>query len=353
MLLAWLVVAALLPLPLVLESADGRIVSSDDPTHVVAGTREPVTAIAVRLGDEVAKGEPLVTFDQQSLRLELASKEQTLEKQQRQLNNLREEQRFLREEHDGRLAVLARTIERVEAGILEVQAGIEYAEVEVRIYTDLRSDRQIDELKLQEAHAQLKQNRQRLRALEIEAEEIEAKRQAATQEWRATAARYQRMESDLEGRIAELEPQLERLRKEIGELAITAPHDGVVEGMASISIGQILPEDAWLMTLSPMGEFQFEAKFLATEAAARIKRDAPARIAFSALPWTEYGTLAARVSRVGNEELSGLITVQLDIDQEADLAALTGHGLKGQAIIEVDRVTLLQRMLRLLLSPST
>lgn len=348
LLLAWFLLATMLPLPLVLESVDGRMVSTSEPTRIVASTDERIDTIAVRLGDQVRQHDPLIRFDQRAVNLQLESKMQTLDKHERHRINLREELVFLEEEHGGRLEVLNRSLDRIGARVSEVAASIDYSEVAVRIYEDLRSDRQIDELKLREASAGLEQNRQRLRALQIEGEEIKARIRATEQEWRATIASYERIDSDVAGQIAELRPQLEQLRDEIEQLQIRAPHDGVVEGIASVSVGQTVAVNTWLMTLSPAGDYQFEAKFLATDAAGRIKPGATSRISFSALPWTEYGTLAASVARVGNEELSGLITVQLHVDQEADLIALVGHGLTGQAVIEVDRVTLFQRLLRLL-----
>ncbi len=349
----WAAVAVTLPLPRVLESADGRIVSALEPARIVAGTDEQLEEIAVRLGDEVARGDLLVRFDQASLKLELASREQRLASYRRQLEEIAAEFGHAGAEHERRLDLLARAVERIEARVAETQASIEYAEFRARTYDSLRSDRVIDALEGEEAQALLKQQQQRLLALRIEADEVRADREVAMAQWRAASARYRRTEAELAGQVAELVPQLEQLRHEIDRLEIRAPYDGVVEGIAPVSAGQTLPRDAWLMTLSPRGDFQFEARFLATEAAARIKSGARARIAFTALPWTEYGTLDATVSRVGNEQRAELITVQLDLAGDNELLALLGHGLTGRAIVEVDRITLLQRLLQLIARPAS
>jgi multidrug resistance efflux pump len=351
-LLLWLLVAARLPLPLLLESTDGRIVSALQPTRIVAGTEESVAAVFVRLGDHVTHGDPLVRFDQAPLQLELASQQEALTALQRQRLQVRREAEQLGAEQDAKLELLDRSIDRIKARQAETRAAIEYADFQVRTYTTLEVQRTVDALKLQEARALAEQQRQRLRALEIELQEVAAKREVAERGWQAERLRYDRLASTLEGKIASLQPTLERLRHDIAALEIRAPHDGIIEGMAGVSVGQTLPPNAWLMTLNPAGDYQFEARFLATEAAARIKPGAPARIAFSALPWTEYGTLGARVSRVGNEERSRLITVQLELEKEVSLVDMLGYGLTGRAIVEVGRTTLLQRLLNLLTHPS-
>ena len=130
-----------------------------------------------------------------------------------------------------------------------------------------------------------------------------------------------------------------------------APFPGKIGAMSRVAVGQSMQPGEWLMTLVPDRDYEFQATFLAREAAGRLRVDQPARIRFYALPWTEFGTLDAQVLRVGSEERNGTVRVDFMVDTDSELAAQLSHGLKGEAVIQIDEATLAERMFWLLNRP--
>lgn len=348
LLVLWFIVAAWLKIPGTISSVDGRIVSGARQTRIVSLTTAPIVDIPVGLGDRVAAGDILIRFDSRPLELDLASSEQTLAKLNRQLKYIRERSMSSRQQYEAELSVASRELDAATARIERIQTKIQFSTAAEKIYSEMRRDRQIDELKYLESLSIRETDGFELDVLMSEMEVIKAKQSAALYAWNAAEAQFRQEESEALGAIAELEPRLSNLRRRIDEHTVVAPKSGVVEGIAQLSIGQNVPLSDWMMTMSSGDELHFEAAFAANEAAGRVRVKSPASISFDALPWTEYGTLSATVERVGNEEISGRIHVYLSLDQTSNLAHHAQHGLKGVAVVRVDEVTLFQRLLNIL-----
>jgi membrane fusion protein (multidrug efflux system) len=71
----------------------------------------------------------------------------------------------------------------------------------------------------------------------------------------------------------------------------------------------------------------------------RIRPEQPARLRLHGFPWTQYGTVPARVTDVGNEASGGLIRVELALRPDPRSSIPVAHGLPGTAEVEVERVT--------------
>ena len=63
----------------------------------------------------------------------------------------------------------------------------------------------------------------------------------------------------------------------------------------------------------------------------------PARVRLHGFPWTEYGSLLARVSAVSSEVRDGVVRVELAVDRLPASLPMT-HALPGSVEIEVERV---------------
>jgi multidrug resistance efflux pump len=341
----WFVLAAWLEMPGTVSSVDGRIVSGFRQTRIVSSTTAPIADLRVDLGDRVAPGDILVRFDSRLLELDLASAEQTLAKLNRQLQHVRDRAMFSRQQHEAELSAASKELDTAQARVERIQTKIRFSTSAERIYGEMRRDRQIDELRYLESLSVLETDRFELDALMTEKEVVKERRSAAIYAWNASEARFRQEESEVLGAIAELEPRLAQLRRQIEELTVVASDVGIVEGIAQLSVGQNVPPSDWLMTISPGDEFHFEASFSASKAAGRIRVNSPASISFDALPWTRYGTLSATVERVGNEEISGRILVYLSLSETSDFAGDVRHGLKGMAVVRIDEATLFERLL--------
>ena len=89
------------------------------------------------------------------------------------------------------------------------------------------------------------------------------------------------------------------------------------------------------------------AEFRPAAALGRIRPGQAARLRLEGFPWVQYGSLAARVSRVGSELRDGRIRVELDVPPQSSSRIPLQHGLPGAVEIEVERVAPATLLLRL------
>ena len=94
-----------------------------------------------------------------------------------------------------------------------------------------------------------------------------------------------------------------------------------------------------LAAVVPRGELQVVADFLPPSALGRIRPGQPARLRLEGFPWTQYGSLAATVSRVASEVRNGRIRVELSVDSNGASPIPLQHGLPGTVEVEVERVS--------------
>ena len=350
--LAWGFVALSVPLPVTVSSADGRTVAAMDAFDIATFSDAPIAALPLELGDVVSEGDVLLEFDSEPLRLELARSHQRLQALEQEIESIDLELASLGKTLEGELVSYDMASEALAARTAETRAELDYAIEAESLYRHFRAERQIDALQYARAQTEVKQTRLQLQAQEAESSELMANRRLALSRNETTRARLMRHRARLMGDRAELAPEQRKIQLKIEELTVRAPFTGRVGAMARVSVGQALQPGEWLMTLVPIREYEFQATFSAREAAGRLRAEQPARIRFYALPWTEFGTLEARVLRVASEERNGTVRVDFTVDADSTIGAHLDHGLKGEAVVQIDEATLTQRMFWLLNRPS-
>lgn len=351
MLLVWGVVAFSVALPVTVSSADGRAVSAADALDISSTSDAPIAVLPLRLGDAVERGDVLVEFDTEPLRLEQTRIQQRLAALMQEIESVDREITSTGDTLQGELDSVDRAYDALKARMEETKAELAYAIEAETLYRQMRSERQIDALKYSRAHTEVAQIRLQLQAQQSGSSELLANRRLVISRNETAQAQLMRHRARLAGDIAEMQPELRKIQLNIEELTVRAPFPGKVGAMARVAVGQSVQPGGWLMTLVPTKEYEFQATFAAREAAGRMRVDQPASIRFYALPWSEYGTLEATVLRVGSEERNGTVRVDFRLDTGSPLAAQLNHGLKGQAIVQIDEATLTERMFRLLNQP--
>ena len=348
---AWSVLAFTVALPLSVASVDGRIVAAAESIELTSRSREPLVAVPVRLGAHVGTGDLLVQFDALPLENDLDLLRQRAQKFAAERDSLRDEMSSLDAVAKNEAEEYDRAMDGLRARLAETVARIQHAENAERMYTELGSQKRIDQLTLSQARSNLEQARRSLEAERAELLEKNAAKQRALNQIASDHARLDGKLAQLTGAIAELDPQIRQLEHRIDELRLRAPFPGKIGAIAQLTVGQVVEPGTWLLTLVPEHGYEFEAHFVAAQAAGRVRVDQHARIEFFALPWTQYGMLDARVIRVGSEERDGRVRVDLELDRDAQLYGAVSHGLKGRATVLVEEVTLARKLINLLGSP--
>jgi membrane fusion protein (multidrug efflux system) len=165
--------------------------------------------------------------------------------------------------------------------------------------------------------------------------------------------RLKREADQLTGQRAEAEAAIALPAYEITKRSVQSPVAGWLGEVANVQVGTIVREGDKLGAVVPPGRLKVIADFLPASALGRIRPGQPARLRLEGFPWTQYGVVKARVTRVASELRNE--RVRVDLIADADTASLIPfqHGLPGTVEVEVDRVspaTLVLRTAGLLLA---
>jgi multidrug resistance efflux pump len=301
-------------------------------------------AVHVRLGQEVAAGEPLFDLDAEGMRFELAEAETRLAAQQRQLAAVEHEielvARLLGQERETagerlRTARSQQEVETITGRVAENEHERARRLHELGLVSDLDRLRALGEVDKSRARAAAESASVGALEAELRGDETDLATRAAHLEHERTA---------LAGESAALAAHTDHLRYEIAERRITAPVAGRVGRLAELRAGAVVAPGQRLAEVVPDGEIRAVAWF-APSALGRLRPGQSAWLRLDAYPWTEYGALPATVERVAGEPADGGLRAELALAGAPSEVPLQ-HGLTATAEVAVERLTPARWVLR-------
>jgi membrane fusion protein (multidrug efflux system) len=150
-------------------------------------------------------------------------------------------------------------------------------------------------------------------------------------------------ELDAQERVARAD--LARLRYEIERRKSRAPLDGRIADAEILTLGSVVRQGERLGMVVPVGKLRIIAHY-APSAAGRIRTGQSARLRLDGFPWTQYGSIAARVAAVATELRDSTLRVELTVAGPVPPAVPLQHGLPGSVDVEVDFVSPAQLVMR-------
>ncbi len=143
----------------------------------------------------------------------------------------------------------------------------------------------------------------------------------------------------LQGEQATTLATLARLRQDVERLAIRAPVGGVLGEVAPLVAGSFVAQGQKLATVVPRGELIIVAEFNPAAVLGRIQAGQAGRMRLDGFPWAEYGTVAARVSRVATEIRDQRVRVEFTPEPSALARTYLQHGLPGAIEVGVGQAS--------------
>ncbi len=308
------------------------------PQSLATAVEGKVLSSNLRLGLDVSVGDILVTLDDQNERRLLDEPEQSIIEARKRLTVLSEEFRTRQEV----INALEKSI-----GLANDQAQSHLAMAETRYRR--ANQRVAREKSLSASNALSKEDLEASRAEEETAAElVKSARQAIAlgEQDRLAEKLLQQAELDalrqdrerLEGEIAAQEARLRLLGGELELRKIRSPVTGRVEEVVPFRLGAVVKAGEKLATIVPPGQTRLVAQ-VPVIAVGRVHPEQTARLRLDGYPWTQYGTLAAKVTGVGTEASDGSIRVELEVLAEQNSKIPLQHGQTGIVEIEVERVS--------------
>jgi membrane fusion protein (multidrug efflux system) len=337
LLAAWAAWFLLARVPLYETSSVARIEAAA-AAHPV-DVRVPGRAVRVNLtvGARVHGGDVLVELEGDAERLALHEARARLAALGPEIAataaEMEAEERAIADER--RAALVARDEQR--AMLREAQAARDVAVEDARRLARLRADGLIAQAEDDRARADAEQRRASADAAAAALARVEHDERTNESDRRVRVQRLRGTRSRLEGEAATAAAAVKRLEYEVERRVIRAPVDGRIAEAADVRPGAVVEEGDRLAAIVPDGPLRVVAQFAPADAIGRVRAGQPGRVRLQGFPWTEYGSLLARVSAVSSEVRDGTVRVELAVDRLPAALPLS-HALPGSVEVEVERV---------------
>jgi membrane fusion protein (multidrug efflux system) len=348
---AWLFIARI-TLYEVTDTARVEATHSGFTVESVVGGR--VVSSNLALGKDVKTGDVIAQLDTDEQRLQLNEERARLAAVAPQIEALNSEiaaeQQAIQDSREAGRAALEEARSRVQ----EADATARYSEEQARRLEGLFAEGVIAELELLRVKSEAKNRRAVVNSLQLTVGKLEREQKTQETERRIQIEKLLREKSNLEGQRLTSAATLGRLQNEIEKRTIRSPVTGQLGEISNSKTGAVVREGDKLGTIVPAGELKIVAEF-PPSVLGRIHPGQPARMRLAGYPWTQYGSLTARVATVAGEVREGRIRVELAVDTIPAPPVPLQHGLPGTIEIEVEKVspaTILLRTVKFLARPS-
>lgn len=322
------------------ELSDSARLEIDSAAYPIqSNTAGTVTAVCLRLGQQVRAGDVLLAFDEEGQRLAL------------------EEQRT-------RLATLAPQLSALQAEVSSQDAGQQDERTVLQV-AQTGAQAQLSQAEAEATLAEQEwQRSDRMRAEHLISEAEAARAKTAAESKRAAAdtlrAAASRLKPELEVRQRDREIKTEQTRMDIAKLRadiattaatvrkmeyererrlLRAPISGRLAECAPLRPGSHLAEGDKIGVILPAGKLQVIAQFQPKAALGKVRPGQTAVLRLQGFPWAQYGIVSTRVSRVADEIRDGKVRVELAVNQQIPPQIPAQHGLPGSVEVEIERVS--------------
>ena len=344
----WCVWATTAQVTLYEVSSSARLERDAAAHPVQAPVAGRVVAVAMRTGQVVKAGEPLVDLDVQADALRLREEQGRARGRAEEVARLRRQADAERlagsEEHrTGELAFA-----EAEGRAREAAAEARYAESELDRMQRLHAGGLVPDRELQKGRSDAERLRALVSTLETAARRVRQEQVTRERDRQVRLEGLAAQIASIDSEIQAAEANIERLTYEVGRRRVRAQIDGVIGEAAAVREGAFVHEGEQLGSIVSSGQLMIVAQFEAARVVGRIHPGQPATLRLTAYPWAQFGTIGATVSRVASELRDGSVRIELTLDASAGarFRGTLDHGMPGSVEVAAERLSPLALLLR-------
>jgi len=329
----------------VFAQSDSARLEADRAVHPVqAAVGGRVAASFMVLGAEVAAGDLLVQLDSTVERLQLREEEARRDALVKQVASIQAEAAAKEGATGATSAALRLALQEAEQRLQEGEARARLSAEEAARSERLRQNGLVSELDLLRMRTESQKSAANAETLRLTVDRLQFEQQVRHGALQGELAALRGRLAEAEGQLSARNEAVARLVETISKRAVRAPASGRLAEIAEIDNGGFVSEGAQIATIVPEGPVRVVAFFQPYVALGRVRPGQPARLRLHGFPWTQYGSVAARVERVAGEPHDGRIRVELAAEPGSRVNL--EHGLPGDVEIEIERVSPATLLLR-------
>jgi multidrug resistance efflux pump len=322
------------------ETTDSARLEVGPAAHLVqAPYNGRVVASRLALGRNVQAGEVLVELDSNSEHLQIEEEQTRRRAIDPRIESLRAELSAANEARTREQESSSAALEEARARVLEAEQTARFVEADAARVKKLLEERLATERDYARAEAEANRSRASVetlqRAVSRVGREQRTRESDRDAQIRALEAEIRRLEGDRVTSAA----AISRLQYDAEKRRIRAPVSGRLGEVMNLRPGAVVSEADTLAAIVPSGALRIVAEFDPANALGRVRRGQPGRLRLKGFPWTQYGSIRARVTTVGNEIRNGHVRVECDVESTGPAFIPAEHGLPGTLEVQVERIS--------------
>ena len=317
-------------------SRQARIEVQQAAHPVAALMPSRILSTSLAIGQEVRAGDVLVELDANTERLRLGEEKMRLAGVPARIASLRKEiaLREQAEAKEQRAAVAARLAARFKVD--EADATVTFARDQERRLREESQFGSVPKVEAQRAATEAQKSAAVRDGLNADLRRMESDAQTRTSQNQAQVETLNRSVVELEAEMATTRATIARLESDIDKHLIRAPIDGRIGDVVPLRAGAVVAAGQKLASVVPRGAFIVVGEFNPSSVLGRIRPGQLGRLRLDGYPWAQYGTIEARVARVGSDIRDNLVRVEFTPEPASAARIVLQHGLPGSIEVSVD-----------------
>ena len=327
-------------------SQDARLEVGGSGYPVQADLSGQVVSSALAIGKVVQQGDPLLVLDSAKERLALAEEKAKLTALRPQLAVFRTELEAQAKGGTDERQVLRWSAKEAQAKYQEADAQAALAENEAHRAALLQQAGIIAEAEGQRAKAAAERYRAAAESLRISMGSLQPQLKVREADRELHVKEIYSEMAKLEAQAQTSAAVIQQLEYEIGRRTVRASASGKLTECADLRPGAYISEGQKLGVIASQGKVEVVAHFLPAAAFGKLHPGQRAVLKLNGFPWTQYGTVAATVSRVAGEVRDGEVKVELAVDTAHPSHIPLQHGAPGIIEVSTGRISPAALLLR-------
>jgi multidrug resistance efflux pump len=335
------------------SSQQMKLESDRLPIRIEAPVQGVIADCSLVLGRAVEEGAVLVRLDARVFELQRDELQAELKANQVAIDAITQQLEAEGHARDAVAELAKRTKAVGNAKLAASRTSSLYKEKETAITQQLRGAELTSELEMIRARGETESLRAQVMTTAAQAALDSTNGTVNVSDRDARVAALQTTLADAQALAQVNQARLQSAEFEIERRSVRANAPGTLVDVTSCTSGMAIQPQQVLGTLLPHSSLRAVSFFRPEDAVGRVWPGAQAKLRIDNFPWTQYGTIAAVVDRVGSEARDGLVRVELRIDRPNPAIPMV-HGLTGIAEVHVEQVAPFRLLLRMggqLLSP--
>lgn len=327
-------------------SRKARVEAGLAPHTIAAITSGKVLTTHLAIGQHVQAGDLLVAMDTANLEVQAREEQSRIESHPFKIDSLRREIESKNQALEADTRSTQAAAQSAMAHLREADAGIEFARDNQRRMTEesqAGSIAQIDALRARSESLKLQSSKDALSA-DLNKLQFDAKTRA-----RLTIAEIENLKRaliTLQDELSKSQANLAQINLAIENHKVRAPISGIVGEIQMLRPGAYLTEGQKLATIIPRGNLIIIAEFDPASSMGRLSPGQHARLRLDGFPWTQFGSVEAKVLRVASEIRDQSLRVELALIPNQTQQLILRHGLTGKVEIDVESINPATLLLR-------